>query len=190
MKRFGGLAGGVALMALAWGCGQTQKNGVSSTPTPSPTPSSFALESGTYDYLIHTVPADTCWAPPKTNPPVPSTMVADVAVSGNDVTVTPQIDGVPPQSYDIVKNENALTAQPTSQDVDLSGQGLDCVLNVAGTFDATMTADDVFEAAQTITLSEVSGAACFLLVGSTDDNQVDQLPCSFTINATGTIQPQ
>lgn len=146
----------------------------------------FALTAGTYDDVITSVPVDTCWAPPKTNPTLPMTIVAAIAVDGNTLTVTPETTGGVSQSFTVTRDGNALTGDSVG-DADLNPD-LNCVLHIVGTFDGTVTGDDAFDATQTVTISQQSGD-CSLLVGTFDPNQLDALPCTFTLQGSATKRP-
>lgn len=176
------------ISGLLVGCGAPTADDDDDDATTSPTPDQYALEDGTYDYLVSDVPADTCWAPPKTLPEAPSTISAQVESSGNTVTVTPEIQQGITQSFVMERDGDNLSGV-ASGDVDLNQTDLavDCILHIEGTFDGVMTADNTFDAVQTVDVSEAGGTVCFLLVGDLDPNQVDQLPCSFTLSGTGTL---
>lgn len=182
-SRFAALASSFAVLAfLASACSGSSSGSTSDDDDDGAT--SFSLSSGTYNDVITAVPADTCWAPPKTNPQVPMTLVADLTVSGNTVTITTSI-GNTPQTFTVTKSGNVLTG--TSEgDVDLNPD-LNCILHVVGTFDGTMTANDAFDADQTITLSQ-AGGDCSLLVGNLSTDQLDQLPCTFSLQGAATKQ--
>lgn len=182
-SRFAALAATfAALTVLASACSDSSSSPASDDDDDGST--SFSLSSGTYNDVITAVPTDTCWAPPKTNPQVPMTQVAELTVSGNNVTMTTVI-GNTTQTFIVTKSGNALNG--TSEgDVDLNPD-LNCILHVVGTFDGTMTANDAFDANQVVTLSQ-AGGDCSLLVGSLSTDQLDQLPCTFSLQGAATKQ--
>lgn len=145
---------------------------------------SFALTAGTYDDVITAVPADTCWAPPKTLPTIPMTIGATFTVVGNDVTVVTDASGsIPSQTMNLVKNGNDLTGGGSGL-ADLNSQGINCILDVTGAFDGVLTAEDVFDATMNIDIAQSSGD-CSLLVGTFLPEQVDQLPCAMELEGAG-----
>lgn len=184
------LAAGLAGLLLL-GCTGINGDDDDDKASPTPTPDSFALTSGNYDYLVDNVPSDTCWAPPKTNPEVPMTVVAEIVVEGDKVTVRPEIQQGITQEFVMTRDGDALSGV-SSGDVDLmeTELALDCILHIEGTFDGLMTADNAFDAVQTVDVSEAGGTSCGLLVGNFDPNQLDQLPCSFTLEGAGALQAE
>ena len=184
------LGAAVCAGALVMGCAGPTSGDDDDDNQASPTPPGFTLTDGSYDFKVDAVPADTCWAPPKTNPEVPMTIVSEIFTEGDTIHVTPVIDGVGSQEFLMARNGDKITG--TSSDLlDLNDADtpIDCILQVTGTFDGVLVADDTFDALQTIGLAEAGGSACFLLVGTFDPNQVDQLPCSFTLEGTATLTP-
>jgi hypothetical protein len=144
----------------------------------------FKLGDGHYAFVIDAVPADTCWAPPKTLPEIPLTMGATFTVDGNDVTVVTDANGnIPSQTMNLVKDGNNLTGGGSGL-ADLNEQGINCILDVGGTFDGVMTAEDKFDATMTIDVAQSSGD-CSLLVGDFLPEQVDQLPCALDLEGAG-----
>lgn len=182
--RFASLIAVLALTAALAGCG-----GVSSSPaegSPTPTSSSYSLSSGSYEYLVNEVPADSCWAPPKVYPEIPQTVVAEVTVDGDTITVStdPGNTGTP-QVFTLTKDGNELTGTASGA-WDLAGYGIDCVLGVSGTFQGTLTADDTFDTVQVVDVTQQSGTFCSVLVGATEP-QVDALPCQVTFAGTAAL---
>ena len=144
----------------------------------------FKLNDGHYAFVIDQVPSDTCWAPPKTNPEVPMTITGTFTVVGNDVTIVTDANGsIPSQTLNLTKNGNDLTGGGSGP-VDLNEQGINCILNVEGSFDGVMTAEDEFDAVMNISVEQQSGD-CSLLVGTFLDDQVDQLPCALSLEGAG-----
>ena len=145
---------------------------------------SFKLGNGHYAFVIDNVPSDNCWAEPKTLPEVPMTIGATFTVNGNDVTIVTDASGsIPSQTMNLVKNGNNLTGGGSGL-ADLNEQGINCVLDVGGTFDGVMTAEDKFDATMAIDVAQSTGD-CSLLVGSFLPEQVDQLPCDLELEGAG-----
>ena len=145
---------------------------------------SFKLGNGHYAFVIDNVPSDNCWAEPKTLPEVPMTITATFTVNGNDVTIVTDASGsIPSQTMNLVKNGNDLTGGGSGL-ADLNEQGINCVLDVGGTFDGVMTAEDKFDATMAIDVAQSTGD-CSLLVGSFLPEQVDQLPCDLELEGAG-----
>ncbi len=178
-KKFGILV----LALLANGCGSAASSGATGDDDDGVN----KLSNGAYAYTVDAVPNDTCWAPPKTNPTLPMSVNADIQVDGNIVHVTPDPVGGVAQTFDVTRTGDALSGT-NEGDADLNPQGLDCVLHISSTLTGTVTADDTFDATIALTVSEVSGLACGLLVGTLDANQLDQLPCSLTLSGTATLK--
>lgn len=141
------------------------------------------LGNGHYAFVIDEVPADTCWAPPKTNPELPITMTATFTVVGSEVTVVTDDTGYGSQTLELTKNGNDLTGGGAG-DADLSGQGIACVLHITGAFDGVMTGEDRFDAVITLDISQ-AGGDCSLLVGTFLADQLDQLPCHLELAGSG-----
>lgn len=173
----------VSVVAVASACsGGSSSSGAASDDDDD---TSFKLNNGHYAFVIATVPSDSCWAPPKTLPDVPMTITATFTVEGNEVTVVTDASGsVPSQTMNLVKNGNSLTGGGNGL-ADLNEQGINCVLDVGGDFDGTMTAEDVFDATMTIDIAESSGPDCGLLVGTFLPEQVDALPCALELEGAG-----
>ena len=172
-----------ALVVLASAC----SGGSSSSPASSDDDDddgTFKLNNGHYAFLIDNVPSDNCWAEPKTLPEVPMTITATFTVVGNDVTIVTDASGsIPSQTMNLVKDGNNLTGGGSGL-ADLNEQGINCVLDVGGTFDGVMTAEDVFDATMAIDVAQSTGD-CSLLVGSFLPEQVDQLPCALELEGAG-----
>lgn len=185
MKAFRLLFVFASIVSLASAC-----SGGSSTSSPASSDDdddddgSFKLNDGHYAFLIDAVPADTCWAPPKTLPTIPMTIGATFTVVGNDVTVVTDASGsIPSQTMNLVKNGNDLTGGGSGL-ADLNSQGINCILDVTGAFDGVLTAEDVFDATMNIDIAQSSGD-CSLLVGTFLPEQVDQLPCALELEGAG-----
>jgi hypothetical protein len=145
---------------------------------------SFKLSNGHYAFTIDNVPADNCWAPPKTLPTLPLVITGTYTVVGNDVTIVTDASGsIPSQTLNLVKDGNNLTGGGTGL-ADLNEQGINCILDVAGDFTGVMTAEDKFDATMVIDVAQSSGD-CSLLVGSFLPEQVDQLPCDLELEGAG-----
>lgn len=172
----------VPAFLLAAGCG----GGSSSSGNPSN--STYTLSDGTYDYVATSDPTNTCWAPPKTTIALPMTIAASITVNGNDVTITGTQGGVT-GDFHATMTGNAL-AGTVDQDADLNQAStpIDCVLHIHGVLNGTMTANDEFDATNTIDVSEVSGNDCGLLVGNSFDQQLDSLPCELQLVGHATKQ--
>lgn len=191
-SRFTSLAAVLVLTAALAGCGSASSNAAATgddddDSSPTPTPSAYTLSSGTYQYVVDEVPADSCWAPPKTYPEIPQTVVAEVTVDGDTITVStdPGNTGTP-QVFTITRNGNDLTGA-ASGSWDLASYGIDCVLGIGGTFQGTLIADDTFDTTQVVDVTQQSGAFCSLLIGSTQP-QLDALPCQVTFQGTASLQ--
>jgi hypothetical protein len=144
----------------------------------------FKLGDGHYAFTIDAVPADTCWAPPKTNPELPMVITGNFTVVGNDVTIVTDASGsIPSQTLNLVKDGNNLTGGGSGL-ADLNEQGINCILDVAGDFTGVMTAEDEFDATMAIDVAQSSGD-CSLLVGTFLADQVDQLPCGLELEGAG-----
>lgn len=144
----------------------------------------FKLNNGHYAFTIDAVPADTCWAPPKTNPETPMVITGTFTVEGNDVTIVTDASGsIPSQTMNLVKNGNDLTGGGSGP-ADLNEQGINCVLQIDGTFTGVMTAEDEFDATMAIDIDQLSGD-CSILVGSLLADQLDALPCALELGGAG-----
>ena len=171
-----------ALVALATACSGGSSS--SSPATGDDDDSSFKLNDGHYAFTIDAVPADSCWAPPKTLPELPMVITGNFTVVGNDVTIVTDASGnIPSQTLELVKTGNDLVGGGTGL-ADLNPQGINCILDVGGDFTGVMTAEDEFDATMTLDIAESSGD-CSLLVGTFLAEQVDQLPCALDLDGSG-----
>ena len=144
----------------------------------------FKLNDGHYAFTIDNVPADSCWAAPKTLPELPMVITGNFTVVGNDVTIVTDASGsIPSQTLNLVKTGNDLVGGGTGL-ADLNDQGINCILDVAGDFTGVMTAEDKFDATMTIDVAQSSGD-CAILVGTFLNEQVDQLPCGLELEGAG-----
>ena len=180
-----------SLLTVAIGCGAPQAdddddddNNTQNSPTPPP---SFALTSGTYDYLVTDELADTCWQDPKPHVQVPLNVVADITSDGTDVSISATIQDVP-LLFTVTKTGDDL-AGTGSGDLDLNAvAGIDCIIHVEGTLTGTMTADNTFTADHDFDITEGSGGQCALAVGTLSDDQLDSLPCDLVLRADASVQ--
>lgn len=182
MKAFRLSFGFAAVVALASAC----SGGSSSSPATGDDDDegAFKLNDGHYAFTIDAVPADTCWAPPKTNPEVPMVITGTFTVVGNDVTIVTDASGsIPSQTLELVKDGNDLTGGGNGL-ADLNEQGINCVLQIDGDFTGVMTAEDEFDATMTLDIAQSSGD-CSILVGTFLPEQLDQLPCALDLEGTG-----
>ena len=150
----------------------------------------FTLSDGSYTYTVNEVVEDTCWAEPKTNPELPMIVKGAFTTDADGtVTVVTEASGsVPSQTLKLEKDGNDLLGGGEG-DADLNSQGINCVLHIVGEFDGIMTGNDAFDATQTITVSEVGGDSCWLLVGTALADQLDQLPCTLTVAGSAVKNP-
>lgn len=183
------LAGMSLVLGAAKGCGGTEG------------PSTFTLESGTYELQPEAYDPNTCWPddsfPPLVNLPVKLTVNGDgtVLIEGEGLSagVLPTIEGT--------VDGNALEAGPESFEVDATdeeeadedyagtdgdGQG-NCVLIFEATAEGTLTKNNEFDATLPINLSEKTEGGCSELAGDQLDLQIPvpfpELgggPCNFT----------
>ena len=179
MKAFRVVGSIAALAAFGAAC-----SGGSSSSSPVGGDDAHKLTDGHYAFVIDNVPSDTCWAPPKTNPETPMTIGGEFTVDGNDVTIVTDASGsIPSQTLNLTKDGNDLTGGGSGP-ADLNSQGINCVLQIDGTFDGLMTGLDEFDATMSIDVAQLSGD-CSILVGSFLADQLDQLPCALTLTGSG-----
>lgn len=181
MKAFRLVGSLAAVAALATACSGGSS---SSSPIGDDDDDAFKLTDGHYAFVIDSVPSDTCWAPPKTNPEVPMTIGGEFTVVGNDVTIVTDASGsIPSQTLELTKNGNDLTGGGSGP-ADLNEQGINCVLQIDGTFDGLMTGLDEFDATMSIDVDQLSGD-CSILVGTFLADQLDALPCALELTGSG-----
>ena len=177
-----------AILALTLAASACGGSGSSSNGATTPTPGgSYKIDDGSYVYTANSATPNTCWAPGKNMPPMPSTINATASNSsatGTTLAFTEQGQSV---TIDLTKTDNALSGS-TAGDVDLSSYGITCKLHVTLDMTGTMTANDAFDASEVLNISDDNGSGCGLLIGNTDPHQFDQIPCSFTMNGSAVKQ--
>lgn len=161
---------GVLVLAIAAGCSGGGSGAASGD---------YSLSSGDYNYNATSAPTNTCWGAAKGVPALPMAVDATITMNGNVADVTLHITTSISAAISMTKTGNDLSGT-NAADIDLN-PNIDCVLHVDSTITGSMTGNDAFDATQPMHISEKSGSACGLLIGSLSNYQFDALPCDLTL---------
>ncbi len=162
--------------------------GCSSASSPSGS-GATSLSSGTYRYDVTSAPTNTCWAPAKNTPALPTTvsMAGTVNAGGTTISFVTGTSGTGGVNVPVVLNINGTSLDGTTDtDADLNSNGLNCVLHIHATTTGTITGTDAFSAQNDINVTDSgAGPDCGFLVGSSvNPPQFDALPCHLVLQGT------
>lgn len=178
------LCAAVAALSVAVGC--------SSASSPSGT-GGTSLSSGAYDYNVTSAPTNTCWAPAKNTPSLPTVVTMNGTVNAGATTIsfvtgTAGTGGI---NVPVVLTINGTSLDGTTDtDADLNSNGLNCILHIHATTTGTITGNDAFSAQNDINVTDTgAGPDCGFLVGSSvNPPQFDAIPCHLVLQGTAAKQ--